>query len=82
MILVDVYVPSVNREYDFNVNEHAAVGEIIDEIASMVAQKEQSDLKGHSDELVLCNMDMQMILHPDKTLAEAGVITGNRLILV
>ena len=75
MTLVDVYVPSVDHEYDFGLDEKTKISGIIEEIASMVSQKEQC-------ELLLCSMKDKTILPRDKTLEECGILNGSRLILV
>ena len=46
MILVDIYVPSVEQTYDFNIDENAPVSSVIEEVAAMVSQKEQCILRG------------------------------------
>ena len=57
MILVDVYAPSVNQTYDFTLEESAKVSAVIDELSEMIAQREQTELKGEVRELLLisCN---------------------------
>lgn len=82
MILVDVYIPSVDRDYDFGLDETAKIAGIIEEIASMVSQKEQCALKGEGQELLLCDVGRKVILPPDCTLKECGVVNGMRLLLV
>lgn len=82
MILVDIYVPSVDQEFDFGLDETVKISGIIEEVASMVSQKEQCELKGNPAEFLLCSMRDKAILPRDKTLSECGISNGNRLILV
>lgn len=82
MILVDIYVPAVDREYDFSLDETAKIAGILEEVASMVGQKEQCELSGSADELLLCSMEERVILPKDKSLAECGIINGKRLLMV
>lgn len=82
MILVDIYVPSVDREFDFGLEEKAKISGIIEEVASMISQKEQCMLKGNADELLLCSMQDKTILPKDRTLEQCGIRNGSRLILV
>ena len=82
MILVDIYVPSVDREYDFGLDEKARIAGIIEEVASMVSQKEQCDLKGSADALLLCSMQDKGILPREKTLEQCQIRNGSRLMLV
>ena len=82
MILVDIYVPSVEQTYDFNIDENAPVASVIEEVAAMVSQKEQCILRGDANALVLCSPLLQMMLPMDKTMAQCGIDTGHPLILV
>lgn len=82
MIMVDVYVPSVDHEYDFEIDENAPVSLIIEEISAMVCQKEQCVLTGEVHELMLCDRETQKILTPVHSLKESRIGMGSKLILV
>ena len=82
MILVDIYVPSVDREFDFGLDERAKISSIIEEVSSMISQKEQCELRGNVEELLLCNMEDSAILPRQKTLEQCNVCNGKRLMLV
>ncbi len=41
MILVEIHVPAMNRAYDFQLDENADIGSVIDELAELIARKEQ-----------------------------------------
>lgn len=82
MITVDIYVPSVNHVYDFQLDEDTQVGNIIDEISELIEQKEHCTLAGNRAELALCLRKNSLILPADMTLDECGVRTGNSMILV
>ncbi len=82
MILVDIYVPAVDKTYDFQLNENTQISAVIDEIIEMVGQKERSVLWGDSGEVLLCEKGSERILNREDTLYNAGVVTGKTLILV
>ena len=82
MILVDIYVPSVDKTYDFQLNEGIGIHAVVEEISEMIGQKEHSKIVGRTDELFLCQYKTQRILDKEKTLKEEGVITGDKLLLV
>ena len=82
MILVDIYVPSVNRTYDFQLNEQIPICTLVDEISEMICQKEHSKIVGKTDELLLCVFETSRILNPQYSLEELGVKTGDKLLLV
>jgi len=82
MILVDVYVPSVDKEYDFSLNETVTVQTIIEEIAEMIGQKEQTFLVGNIEDMNLCDKESGTILPYNGTLSNCGIRTGASLILI
>ncbi|MDO4513556.1 MAG: EsaB/YukD family protein [Lachnospiraceae bacterium] len=82
MILVDITVPALDNTYDFRLDEDATVAEIMDEVVSMICQKEMSHLEGDEKDLLLCSQSGQVILDRAWTLRESGVRSGERLLLV
>lgn len=82
MVMVDIYVPSVNSVYDFQFDENTPVCNIIDEVSELIEQKERCAVVGSREDLVLCLRNSRQILPMYKTLAECGVRTGNSMILV
>ena len=82
MILVDVYIPSVDEIYDFMLDEHTEVEKIILEICEMIGKKVQnSELKDMAG-FMLYHMTMEKALERGRTLAMSGVKDGSRLMLV
>ncbi len=82
MILVDIYVPSVEQRYDFNLDEHAPITSLMEELTGMICQKEHCLLQGNKEELLLCRYEGSTILNKNMTLAECGVTNGTKLLLV
>lgn len=82
MILVDIYVPAVGNIYDFQLDEEEKTGTIIEEVAELIGQKEHCRIVGDIHNLMLCLKERNEILSKDRTLAEAGIRTGNSFILV
>jgi uncharacterized ubiquitin-like protein YukD len=82
MILVDIFVPSVNNVYDFQLDEYTPVGTIIEEIGELIEQKEHCQMVGDMGDLMLCLQKDSRILPKEQTLQECGVQTGNSLLLV
>lgn len=82
MIIVDVYVPALDREYNFNLDQNVRVSTIIEEISEMIAHKEHSQIMGNMDELRLCDRSGEKILSAKATLSSSGIRTGSKLILV
>lgn len=82
MILVDVYVPSVNSTYNFQLDEEVRIGLLIEEIGEMVCRREHCQLNGKMENLLLCSMDNREIIPKYTTLTKYGVKTGARLMLL
>jgi len=82
MVLVDIYVPSVDKTYNFHLDESALVKVMIDEIAEMIGQKEHTEIVGKIDALILCDRLNKRILPRDASLRECGVCNGSGLLLV
>ena len=82
MILVDIFVTSLDKSYDLQLNENVKVETIIEEISEMVCQKERMKVAGDASRLMLCDMFAHKVLEKEKTLLECGVSTGNKLMLI
>ena len=82
MILVDVFVPSINKVYDFQLNESVPIYTVIEEISEMIELKERAAIVGDVKELLLCDRKTQRILEKNKTLEECNIITGHSLIFI
>ncbi|MCR4640694.1 MAG: EsaB/YukD family protein [Lachnospiraceae bacterium] len=82
MILVDIFVPSVDKTYDFQLNEEIEIHTVLEEISEMIGQKEHSRITGRVDQLLLCNYRTGSILSTNITLKEAGIVNGDKLLLV
>ncbi len=82
MILVDVSVPSLNKTYDFQLDEKVPVSMIIDEISEMIIQKERCELIGERASLTLCSMKDMRESPVNASLEQSRIVVGDTLILV
>ena len=82
MVLVDIFVPSVNKTYDFQLDETVLVKILIDEISEMIGQKEHCKIIGDVNDLQLCDKVNKCMLAKEKTLRDSNIITGSSLILI
>lgn len=82
MILVDVYIPSVDQTYDFMLDENTDVTKVILEILEMVAKKVQNGVPTQAEEFSLYHMSKKSVLKRGRTLAASGVRDGSKLLLV
>ena len=82
MVLVDLYVPALDKDYNFSLNENIKIGSLIAEITEMIEQKERSPFVGRKDSLSLYDREKQMKLPGDNTLKECFEKNGSKLILI
>lgn len=82
MIIAEVYVPSVDKIYEFKLNEDVAVSVAIDEISSVICQKEQCGIKGDKSQFLLFRCENRQLLSMNLSLYENGVQSSDRLMLI
>lgn len=82
MIIVDIEVPSLERKYQFSLEEQVPVETLIAELAEVLCQKEQCNIKGEFEALCLCSKEQKKILDRYATLAQQGVRNADGLLLV
>ena len=66
MLMVDIYVPAVDKEYDFTLNADIKIRKIVGDVECFM----------------LCDGDRNRVLPTNMTLGEFGIKTGSRMILV
>lgn len=82
MILVDIYIPALDKTYDFHVDENVPVGNLIMEIAEMIGNETKSGNRLSVDKFLLCSMDQERIFRKKSSLRSYGIRNGSRLMLV
>lgn len=82
MILVELYFQELNQQYDVNLDEKLDIGSLIDGVVELIAQKEHLTLSRNPGLFLLCDAASRRILHPQTTLSENGIRSGQRLILL
>lgn len=82
MIMVDIYIVSIDKTYDFNLDEDTEVGVLTEEISEMVSQKEKVTLEGKSEAFYLCSKKDNAILPKNLTLRKCQIRTGDFLFMI
>lgn len=82
MILVEIAVPSTDGSYEFKLNEDVPVGILLEEICSVVSEKEQCSVSDNGEPLILFNYQRKTELSPNMTLYENGITSGDKLYLL
>ncbi len=81
MILVDLYVPMLDRVYDFELDEETQTERLTEDMLVLIMEQEQLTCKNRKD-MRLYAQGCETMLEPEKTLKEQGVCAGERLILI
>ena len=82
MIIVNIKVPALEKEYNFSVDENAPVSELIEEVVELIAQKEGVQFGGNRNEVVLCSREPGFQCARESSLNDYGIYGGGELILV
>ncbi len=82
MIIVEIYVPYIDKRYEFRLNEDVAISVVVDEVCSIISEKEQRALPGVDKSMVLFHVGRGIALSGEKSLYESNVDTGDKLFLV
>lgn len=82
MIIINVQFAETNTAYDFKVEETRSIGQIIEDMVGMIAEREHIALSRQPGVFLLCNREKQQIFQPEKTLFDYQVSYGDTLFLV
>lgn len=86
MVIVNVRVPTLEKVYNFSLEEKAAVEDLIVETAMLILQKEGIPFNGEPHEafrsLALCSVDGGFQLDRRSCLSDYGICGGEELMLV
>lgn len=82
MVGVDIFVPVLDKTYNFKLDEDVFVQVLLEEMVEMIGQKEQGEIYGSVHNTVLASVNTKSILSYNQTLKNSGVRTGDLLILV
>lgn len=81
MILVDVFVPAVDKQFDFCLDENRYIADILEEIG-MIVFGAGEDMKERMQSLILCDYNGRRILPMNQTLKMNGIGNGYRLVIL
>ena len=82
MVLVEVGVPSLRKKYDFKLDKHTSINDLIDEICAIICQKEQSEVIVRTRDMLLSVVNKEIIMNNMYSLADYNVVDGMELMLV
>lgn len=80
MLMVDLYVPELDKTFDFELAEDVAVGELTGKMQELVEKSENSKLQQKNYELY--DVQKGMLLQKDATAGEQEIQSGEQLVWV
>lgn len=81
MILIEVQVPALDGSYDFECTELIRVDKLIEEMISLIEEKEKLPCKDRK-ERYLYIPEQRRFLKMDEELGKQGIKSGDRLVLI
>ena len=82
MILTEIYIPAVDGNYDFMLDENVTVMQVMEEISEMIAKKVKEKKPERIEDFVLYSVDTNALLDPAKSLYHNGILDGSKMIFV
>lgn len=82
LINVDVYVPAMDRTYNFNLDEEASILMLMDEISELICKKEHSSVDGAKELFIMGSLDKKVNFDSKCSLKDYSIKNGDTLILV
>jgi len=82
-ILIEIICAATSKNYDFWIPSKMNILQVIDRIATEITQFELNEtLLGKKDDLVLYSYEQSVFLNDEQTMSEAGIKSGDRLLLI
>ena len=78
---VNVKIPVLSAEYEFEIDENKQIASIIEEIVASVCQQEHLIQKGSASQLLMFHQESKRILQAYQNPVRAGVKNGDTLII-
>lgn len=82
MIIVDIYIPSLDDVFDFKIEESLTIAQVKTEIAEIMYKREKVQMSEEWQKFLLCKSEGGEILADQATVKICGIKNGSRLILV
>ncbi len=81
MIIVNVEIPIMGQDYDFQIDENVPMHEVQEEIAEMICRRQQCRIDGLDYRFLLWDKKRGLMLRREGTARENGLETGSELLM-
>ena len=79
--LVEISVPAATEKYDVYIPLESKMGEVVKMVASVLSDLSDGKYKA-TDDAILCDAETGTIFNINMEVAELGIKTGSRLMLI
>lgn len=80
-VLVEILVPAADKSYDVYIPRSSKMSDVVKMTAAALSDLSNGKFKA-TDEAVLCEADTGIIFNVNMEVAELGIKTGSRLMLI
>ena len=80
-ILVEIFIPAINRSFDFDLPAQARTGEVAAEVVRIL-QTTRKHIAFDPASAVLCDLERNRVIPPEAFLSDAGIRDSHRLMLL
>lgn len=81
-IYLDVEVPGNAKKYEFTADSSMSVGKVKNQIISQIAAVENRDIFADKNAVLFCSVDLEGLLQDNEILANVGIKSGGKIILL
>ena len=81
-IYLDVEVPGNAKKYEFTADSAMSVGKVKNQIINQIATVENREIFPNKEAVLFCSVDLQGLLQDSEILADVGIKSGGRIILL
>lgn len=81
MIIVNVEIPIMGQDYDFQIDENVPIFEVQEELAEMICRRQQCKLDGFESRLLLWDKKRGLMLRREESAFDNGLETGSELLM-
>lgn len=81
MIIVNVEIPIMGQDYDFQIDENVPIYEVQEELTEMICRRQQCRLDGFERRLLLWDKKRGLMLRREESAFDNGLETGSELLM-
>ncbi len=81
-ISIEVNIPGNAKTYEFQVDDRMKIGNAKKQIMSAIAEFEGYDVFSGTKDIAVCSVELEGLIEDGESFHNAGIRSGNRLVIV